>query len=449
MLPVLNRRLTLARRTYGIYPDLLRKELETLVYVLSMDGKPLMPTERHGKVRRLLKSGKAEVAKRTPFTIRLLYESTTYTQWVSLGVDAGTKEAGLSATTESRVLFEAEARLRTDIQELLSTRRQSRRNRRARKTRYRKPRFDNRKRQEKWLPPSIQNKVDIHVKLVDLVCGILPVSQITVEVAQFDIQKLKNPDIEGEGYQQGEQLGSWNAREYVLFRDRHTCQYCKGRSGDPVLNTHHIRSRKIYGDRPGNLITLCKTCHNKLHSEKLEDYFQPSDKGFRDETQFTVLRWFIYNGLKEKHQNVGLTYGYITKNTRIGNGLQKSHAVDARCVSGNPLAEPLESTYCLKQVRRNNRQLHKFNVPKGGIRKANKAPYLVKGFRLFDRVLFENQACFVFGRRKSGYFDLRLLDGTKIHASANYKKLKLLERANTLLIERREKGDSSPTYAVA
>ena len=406
-----------------------------MVYVLSKDGKPLMPTEKHGKVRHLLKNGRAKVVKKTPFTIQLLYEATTYTQPVNLGVDAGTKHVGLSATTETEVLFEAETQLRTDIQDLLSTRREARRVRRSRKTRYRKPRFNNRKRGKKWLPPSIQNKVDTHLKLVNMVCDILPVTNIIIEVAQFDIQKLKNPDIEGEEYQQGEQMGFWNAREYVLYRDNHTCQYCKGKSKDRILNVHHIRSRKTHGDRPGNLITLCETCHNKLHKENLEDYFQPKDKGLKDESQFTILRWFIYNGIKEKYSDVSLTFGYVTKNTRIKNNLPKSHAVDARCISGNSLAKPPVNTLYIKQVRKNNRQLHKFNILKGGIRKANKAPYIVKGFRLFDKVLYNNQKCFIFGRRASGQFDLRLLDGTKISASANFKKLELIEAAKTFLKE--------------
>ena len=406
-----------------------------MVYVLSKEGTPLMPTKRHGKVRHLLKQGKAKVVKRTPFTIQLLYDTANYVQSVSLGVDAGVNHIGLSATTVKEVLFEVEVSLRKDITDLLSTRRASRRSRRNRKTRYRQPRFNNRKRKEGWLPPSTQNKVDMHIKAINLVASILPVKDIIVEVAQFDIQKIKNPDVQGKDYQQGDQLGFWNVREYVLFRDKHTCQYCKGKSKDKILNVHHIRSRKTHGDRPGNLITLCKTCHNKLHAENLEHYFSPSDKGFKSEGQITVMRWFIYNSIKELYPNTSLTYGYITKNTRIKNSLEKSHIIDARCISGNPLAKTLPDIYRCKQVRRTNRQLYKSKTLKGGIRKLNKAPYLVKGFRLFDKVRYKKQLCFIFGRRQSGYFDLRLLDGTKIYASANFKKLELTESANSLLME--------------
>ena len=119
-----------------------------LVYVINRDGQPLMPTERCGKVRRLLRDGKARVVKRCPFTIQLLFETTDQTQPVTLGVDAGSKHIGLSATTEDRVLYEADVEIRNDIVDLLSTRREQRRARRNRKTRYRAPRFDNRRRPE-------------------------------------------------------------------------------------------------------------------------------------------------------------------------------------------------------------------------------------------------------------------------------------------------------------
>ena len=160
-----------------------------MVYVLSKDGQPLMPTKRYGKVRRMLKSKEAVVIKRCPFTIKLMYGSTYHTQEVTLGVDAGSKTIGLSATTEDKVLFESEVELRNDIVGNLADRRQYRRSRRNRKMRYRKPRFDNRRRKDGWLAPSVQNKVDTHLTVIRKVYEILPVTKIIVEVASFDIQK--------------------------------------------------------------------------------------------------------------------------------------------------------------------------------------------------------------------------------------------------------------------
>ena len=413
-----------------------------MIYVISKDGQPLMPTKCHGKVKHMLRDGRAKVVQRTPFTIRLTYESTTYTQPIALGIDAGSKTVGISATTDDEELYSAELTLRNDIVDLLSTRRQFRSARRNRKTRYRQPRFNNRRKPKGWVAPSIQHKIDTHLKAVAQIHNILPITHIIVEVAAFDIQKIKNPDVSGEKYQQGDQLGFWNVREYVLFRDGHKCQHCKGKSKDRILNVHHIESRKTGGDAPNNLITLCETCHDKHHDGEIKLKVKRG-ASFKDTAFIGIMRWAFYNRLKELYPNVNLTYGYITKNTRIRNGLEKSHRTDARCIA-NVKATSSDIWYRQKAVRRNNRSLHKATINKGGYRKANQAPKFVYGFQLFDKVRYGGQECFVFSRRTSGYFDLRMLDGTKVHASANYKKLKLLETANTILFERRTRIPPPP-----
>lgn len=400
-----------------------------------------MPTENHAKVRVLLKSGKAKVVKKCPFTIQLLYDSTNHTQKVTLGVDSGSRHIGISATTKDKVLFEADVELRNDIVDLLSTRRELRHSRRNRKIRYRKPRFDNRKRKDGWLAPSVQQKVDSHLTMIEKVRKILPISDIVVEVASFDIQKIKNPSISGAEYQQGEQLDFWNVREYVLFRDGHTCQCCKGKSKDKILNVHHIESRKTGGDAPNNLITLCETCHTGYHkgTVKLPKTIHRG-MSFRDATFMGIMRWAFYNKLKEIYPNVSLTYGYITKHTRIENDLPKDHYIDARCISGNPKAVSSGEVFYYKKVRCHNRQIHKAKILKGGIKKRNQAPYEVKGFRLYDKVLWKGQKCFIFGRRSTGRMDLRLLDGTHINASVGYKNLKLLNMCSNYLIEQKKVG---------
>lgn len=401
-----------------------------------------MPTNRYGKIRRLLKNNQAKVLKRCPFTIQLLYNiEQPITQSVSLGVDTGSKYIGLSATTETKVLYEAEVELRNDIVNLLATRRESRRTRRNRKTRYRKGRFNNRVKSKKkgWLSPSVEQKIHTHLYVVDKVCNFLPVTNIFVEVASFDIQKIKNPNISGEEYQNGEQLGFWNIREYVLFRDQHTCQCCKGKSKNLILNVHHIESRKTGGNAPNNLITLCETCHKGYHAGTvtLPNSIKRGMK-FKDAAFMGIMRWAFFNTLKNKYPNVSLTYGYITKNIRIKNNLPKTHYVDARCISGNPLAKSNGIYYHQKKVRCHNRKIHKANTLKGGIRKRNQAPYIVRGFRLFDKVSFNKKEYFIFGRRSSGLFDIRTLSGDKVNkGSISYKKIRLLEKRKYYLTERR------------
>ncbi|MDM8533659.1 RNA-guided endonuclease IscB [Clostridiaceae bacterium HSG29] len=409
-----------------------------MVYSLDVNNKPLMPTNRHGKVRYLLKEKKAKIVKREPFTIQLLYKTTKYKQNIVLGVDAGSKFIGLSATTKEKEIYSAEVELRNEITKKLAIRRQVRRSRRN-KLRYRQPRFLNRisRKNKGWLAPSIEHKIQTHMTMIKKVYEILPITKIIVETAQFDIQKINNPEIESVEYQQGEQLGFWNVREFVLFRDNHTCQHCKGKSKDKILNVHHIESRLTGGDSTNNLVTLCETCHNAYHKGKIDLKIKRGKK-FNHATFMGIMRKTFHKRLFEIYPNVKITYGYITKNTRIENNLEKAHRIDAKCITGNPLAKSINTWFYYKKVRCQNRQIHKSNFIKGHIKKLNQAPFEVKGFRLFDKVEFEKELYYIFGRRKSGFFDIRKLDGTKVNkGSISYKKLLLRGFRETLLIERR------------
>lgn len=399
------------------------------------------------KARILLKEKKAVVVRRTPFTIQLTIATGETKQPVSLGVDAGYKHVGLSASTEKAELYASEVELRQDITDLLSTRLALRRSRRNRKTRYRAPRFDNRVRSKHkgWLAPSVENRINAHLSRIAAVLRILPLTKITVETAAFDTQLLKNPDVSGEAYQQGEQLGFWNVREYVLFRDGHVCQHCHGKSKDPVLNIHHLESRRTGGDSPSNLLTLCETCHKALHRGEIKLKTQRG-KSFRAETFMGIMRWTVLNRLKSAYPELDVrnTYGYLTKHARITHGIAKSHCADAFCIAGNFGAKRLGYYYFQKQTRRHNRQIHKLSILKGGIRKRNQAPYEVKGFRLFDKVACKGEGAFIFGRRSSGSFDVRKLDGTRISAGISFKKLRLLEKRRTYLTEIRKEAALPP-----
>lgn len=417
-----------------------------MVYVLDIDGQPLMPTARHGKVRRLLNSHLAKVVKRCPFTIQLLYQSTKETQPVSLGVDAGSKHIGLAATTEKKVVYQEELAPRNDVVKLLSARRALRRSRRNRKTRYRKSRFNNRvhSKHKGWLAPSVEVKIQEHITAIKRICQILPISEIHVETAEFDFQRLKameegNPLPAGTDYQLGEQYNFYNTRQYVLHRDGYTCQCCGAHDNNVRLHVHHIESRQTGGNAPNDLITLCEHCHKALHEGKLKlPKGKKRGRSYRDAAFMGIMRKTLLERLrKEADAPVIGTYGYITKYWREKAGLEKSHINDAICISRHPYAKPLDTYYLTKAVRHHNRQIHKAKLSKGGIRNRNQAPYLVKGFRLFDKVLYQGKECFIFGRRVSGRMDVRLLDGTRINASVGYRNLKLLELRKAYLTERR------------
>ena len=416
------------------------KEKLLKVFVLNMRGQPLMPCSP-AKARHLLKANKATVKRRTPFTIQLSIATGETKQDVTLGVDAGSKHIGLSATTEKAEVFASEVELRQDISGLLADRLALRRGRRHRKTRYRAPRFNNRvhSKHKGWLAPSIENRIQAHISRIDAVCKLLPVNKIVIETASFDIQKIKNPGVEGKGYQQGDQLGFWNVREYVLWRDGHVCQHCRGRSKDKILNVHHLESRKTGGDAPNNLITLCETCHKALHSGKIKLKVKRG-KSFKAETFMSIMRWTLLERVRLTHPHLPVenTFGYLTKHTRIALGLPKTHCADAFCIAGNLKAQRTGVYLYQKQTRKHNRQIHKCSILKGGVRKLNQSPYLVKGFRLFDKVKCLGQVGFVVGRRLRGYFKVRKLDGTVIGTDINCKLLKLVEKRTTYLTEIRK-----------
>lgn len=327
-----------------------------MVYVLSVDGKPLMPTKRHGKVRHLLKQKLAKVVNVKPFTVQLLYDTTDYTQNISLGIDSGYSYIGFSAVTEKEELISGEVALRNNIPELIKERSMYRKIRRSR-LRYRKPKFDNRvsTKKEGWLAPSIKHKLESHLRFVEHLKKILPITNIVVEVANFDTHKLKNPSVEGYGYQKGEQQGFWNIREYVLYRDNYTCQLC-GRK-DTVLEVHHIGYwKQDRTDRPSNLMTLCSKCHiPKNHKEGNELYgLKPIQKPLKEATFMSTIRWKLVNTLICEH-----TYGYMTKSKRISLNLEKTHYNDAFCIAGGTNQQRIEPIY-FTQIRRNNRSLEKF-----------------------------------------------------------------------------------------
>ena len=327
------------------------------VLVINSHGQPLMPTSSR-KARLLLESGKAKIVGRDPFTIQLIYGSSGYKQKVTLGIDAGYKHVGFSAITESHELLGGELELLDGVSERITERSKYRKQRRNR-LRHRAPRFDNRIRNSGWLGPSIQHKLDAHLKIVERIKSRLPVTKIIVETANFDIQKIKNPEIEGKQYQEGEQLGYQNLTCYIRHRDGYKCQNpnCKGKS--EVLQIHHIGYWKTQPDRsnrPGNLITMCSKCHSPANHEKGKFLFgwEPRVKSFKAESFMSTIYQKLLDILDAEQ-----AYGYETKYNREQLGLAKSHHNDAFIIAGGKnqvRVKPL----ILEQIRINKRSMEQF-----------------------------------------------------------------------------------------
>lgn len=317
-----------------------------------------MPTTPR-KARLLLKEGKARIFRHDPFfAIQLEYGSSGYTQPIEEGMDSGYQEIGFSARTKKKELVCGTLVLLRGMSERLTDRRKYRGQKRQHK-RYRKPRFNNRRRGKGWLAPSIRHKYDSHLRLDEHIDSVLPVTNKIIEVASFDIQKIKNPSISGEVYQQGDQYGFMNLREYIFHRDGHECQNpnCPNRATQKILRVHHIGYwRGDQANRPSNLITLCVQCNDPRNHQKGGFLFgwNPSLKSFKPETFMSTVRWRLVNALNCDH-----TYGHVTKQDRMALKLPKTHANDAFVIAGGTTqarATPLK----LEQIRRNNRSLEKF-----------------------------------------------------------------------------------------
>ena len=414
-----------------------------MVYVISQKNKPLMPCSSP-IARLLLKLGRAKVKKREPFTIKLTYETTNYIQNLTLGVDTGSGTIGTAVSNDnSDIVYMSEVIVRNDIMDKMTQRRKYRKNRRGRKTRYRKARWLNRANSTKTdrFSPTMQSKLHSHVKEIEYIKSILPVTTMVFETGQFDTHLMKNPNLANPkvkhwGYQKGVNYGFENTKAMVLNRDNYTCQCCKGKHNDSKLEVHHIIFRSQCGsDEESNLITLCHTCHKDLHSGKINPKLKGGVKGtLKYATQMNSIRKQLFRIYPYAIE----TFGYVTKANRLVLGIDKEHYYDACTIATQGNIFTVKSNlYKKKCVSDGDFQKTK------GIR--SEQPIVtdkICGFRKFDKVRYFGNDYFIKGRMATGYAVLMDIDGNKADFSAmpkGYKtpkmvKLKRIEARTTWMI---------------
>jgi hypothetical protein len=384
-----------------------------MVYVINQDGNPLMPCEPV-IARLLLKQGKAKVIKKTPFTIKLLYQTKNYTQDLILGIDTGSSKIGSAVvSSKNNVIYMSEIEIRNDITDKIKQRAKYRRNRRNRKTRYRKARWLNRANSIKKnrFSPTMISKINSHLKEIKFVKLILPITKIILETATFDPHALKNPAVLKNKwlYQKGINYGFANTKAYVLARDNYTCQHCKGKTKNNKLEVHHIVFRRNGGsDEPENLIVLCKTCHNNLHSEKILLKKNGKKNGqLKYATQMNSIRQQLLKVLPESEE----TFGFITKEHRQIIDLPKEHYMDAVAIAsqGNEINFKVDTITLKKCVSDGDYQQNK------GVRSEQRINTgKIQGFRKFDKVKHLGKEYFIKGRMSTGYAILMDIQGNKI-----------------------------------
>ena len=402
-----------------------------MVYVISQDGKPLMPCSEP-VARLLLKQGKAKVKKREPFTIKLTYETTNYTQGLTLGVDTGSGTIGTAVSKDNGdIVYMSEVTVRNDIADKMTQRAKYRRNRRNRKTRYRKARWMNRKNSTKSdrFSPTMISKFHSHAREIDFIKSILPVTEMIFETGQFDTHLMKNPSLANPkvkywGYQKGTNYGFENTKAMVLNRDNYTCQCCKGKHKDSKLEVHHIVFRSKGGsDEEINLITLCHTCHRDLHNGKINPNFKGKTKGnLKYATQMNSIRKQLFR----LYPNAIETFGYVTKVNRLHLGIEKEHYYDACVIATQGNVFNIKSSLYKKKCVSDG----DFQKTKGIRSEQAIVTDKICGFRKFDKVHYFGNDYFIKGRMSTGYAILMDIDGNKIDFSTMPRGYKIPKMVN-------------------
>ena len=435
------------------------------IFVIGRNGLGLMPTTPR-KARILLKEGKARIVRKVPFTIQLTIKTGCATQQTHIGIDTGSQHIGAAVTTDREVLSKAEYSLRSSMEKktLLETRKQYRRGRRYRKVRYRKPKYkphtkriyhkelidrtkvivdrDGRRRtvhfkshwekkvigyttnrREGWTPPSIDSKIEHHIRIIGRYREALPPkAALRIEAARFDTARIKDPSVHGEMYQRGRMYDYENIKAYVFDRDGYRCRVCgalagtKRSDGTTVkMTAHHIDFRSEGStDNPDRMAAVCDACHTgKAHKPggflyrwMLEN--KRFSRGYRDMTFMNILRRRLFKAFPDAE----FTYGNITAADRKALGLEKSHANDAVAVAFPDFRlVDTEETVHYQQVRSRKRSLHEATARKGRKEpnrtakrnRKNTASVMIgrKGnrrtFFVYDRVVYRGQTGWISG----------------------------------------------------
>lgn len=308
------------------------------VFVLNTDRQPLMPCSS-ARARILLRSGRAAVFRRFPFTVILTRQiSDPQTQALRVKIDPGSKTTGLAIVNDATgsVAFAAEMRHRGEqVKSALDHRRQVRRGRRYRHTRYRQARFLNRGRRGDRLPPSLESRVANTLTWIARLQKLCPIVAVNLELVRFDTQALQNPEISGIEYQQGT-LAGYELREYLLEKWGRACTYCGAK--EIRLQVEHIVPVARGGsNRVSNLALACKPCNQAKGTQTAGEFGHPevqaqARRPLRDAAAVNATRWRLYGRLLEFGLPVEVGSGGRTKYNRCKQQLPKTHWLDAACV---------------------------------------------------------------------------------------------------------------------
>ena len=405
------------------------------VYARNLDGRALMPCTP-AKARKLLRAGKAKIIAHRPFTIQLTWQCEGQVQPVTCGIDKGSSTTGMACVGNGQVLLAAEIHHRRDVKDKLEDRRDRRKSRRARRW-YRPARFRNRASSKRSgrLPPSIKTNVEEVIRVVQRIP--LPISSIVVEDVQVDIARLNNPHLAGSQYQDPSRLDE-NLRTACLVRDGYQCRHCGKQR--VRLEAHHLIFREHGGkDTLTNLLTLCASCHHKLHQGTIT-LRVTGVSGHLDQIAQRAMQGksYLYATLG-KRAPLSTLFGYQTSAFRKWRGLPKTHIIDALCIAtyhaGAVVLVPVNNIYRIGFRPRQTRKQY-YSLPQKG---KGRVPYQVNDrlacFHKGDIVLVKNR----YVKQINSIYSEGRLAFQRVRGeppSALPRDCRLLEREKTIFWER-------------
>jgi 5-methylcytosine-specific restriction endonuclease McrA len=364
------------------------------VFVLDRDRQPLMPCHP-ARARAFLKAGRAAVYRRQPFTIILNDRAGGETQPVALKIDPGSRVTGLALVADAergkRTVWGADLAHRgLAIRDAFVQRRAARHSRRARKTRYRAARFRNRRVPKGWLPPSQRSRIDNVLVWAERLSRLCPVSNLSLELARFDTQRMQNPDITDAEYERGT-LWGYELGEYLLEKWGRKCAYC-GAEGVPLQKEHIVPRARGGSNRVSNLTLACAPCNQQKGSRTAAEFGYPqiqaeARKPLADAAAVTAIRWALYWRLRALDLPLETGSGGQTKYNRVRRGLPKAHWLDAVCVGESGAAGYIAPGYrplVIRATGRGRRQMclmDKYGFPRTKARQRHKR---VRGFQTGD-----------------------------------------------------------------
>lgn len=421
------------------------------VFVLSREGKPVMPCSEK-RARQLLACGRARVHRMYPFAIRLVdrTRASCELQPMRLSLDPGSKATGVAlcrieqnaAEPVMHIAHLMELMHRGQaIRRALRNRALLRRARRARKTRYRAPRFENRTRPGGWLAPSLQHRVDTTIAWVARLRRLAPITELAQELVRFDMQAMENPDIEGVEYQRGT-LAGYELGEYLLAKWGRCCAYCDT-TGVPLQKEHIVPKAAGGSNRVSNLTLACQPCNQKKGSRDVREFLarEPArlkrilaqaKAPLKDAAAVNSTRWALLQKLQATGLPVETGSGGRTKFNRTRIGIAKTHALDAACVGVvDGVRRPAQPTLQIKCTGRGSRRrtrVDSYGFPRGYLMR-NKS---VRGFRTGDIVIATvpsgKKAGVHVGRvavRRTGSFNIQTSAGVVQSVSHKYCKVSM------------------------